>query len=102
MQLRIRFLVIALAIVAAVPAVRGQTVGIKLATIVPDGSIWDKALKQMGADWAKATGDRVTTTVYSGGTQGDDPTVLRKIRLNSLQAASLTAVGLGTIDASFN
>lgn len=94
---------LALAIVAAATAVpHAQNVGIKLATIVPDGSIWDKALKQMGADWAKATGDRVTTTVYSGGTQGDDPSVIRKIRLNALQAASLSAVGLTSIDPAFN
>jgi TRAP-type C4-dicarboxylate transport system substrate-binding protein len=84
------------------PSASAQNATIKLATIVPDGSLWDKSLKQMGADWSKATGGRVTTTVYSGGTQGDDPTVLRKIRLNALQAASLTVVGLGGIDPSFN
>jgi TRAP-type C4-dicarboxylate transport system substrate-binding protein len=100
---RFRFLVLAFAIVVAATAVpRAQSVAIKLATIVPDGSIWDKALKQMGADWAKATGDRVATTVYSGGTQGDDLQVLRKIRLNTLQAASLTPVGLTAIDPAFN
>jgi TRAP-type C4-dicarboxylate transport system substrate-binding protein len=90
----------AVAVIAS--TLHAQSVTIKLATIVPDGSIWDKSLKQMGADWSKVTGGRVTTTVYSGGTQGDDPTVLRKIRLNSLQAASLTAVGLATVDWSFN
>lgn len=90
----------ALAVTASGPS--AQNVTIKLATIVPDGSVWDKALKKMGADWASGTGGRVTTTVYSGGTQGDDPTVLRKIRLNALQAASLTSVGLASIDWSFN
>ena len=102
MPLRVRFLVLALAIVAVTSAPQAQSVTIKLATIVPDGSIWDKSLKQMGTDWGTATGGRVTTTVYSGGTQGDDPTVLRKIRVNSLQAASLTSVGLASIDWSFN
>jgi TRAP-type transport system periplasmic protein len=102
MPLRLRWFVLGLALVAFAPALVAQNVTIKLATIVPDGSIWDKSLKQMGADWATATGGRVTTTVYSGGTQGDDPTVLRKIRVNSLQAASLTAVGLASIDWSFN
>jgi TRAP-type C4-dicarboxylate transport system substrate-binding protein len=103
-MLRVRFLVVAVAIALVVlpAAPRAQNTGLKLATIVPDGSIWDKALKQMGADWGKATGGRVATTVYSGGTQGDDPTVLRKIRVNALQAASLTAVGLANVDWSFN
>jgi TRAP-type C4-dicarboxylate transport system substrate-binding protein len=103
-MLRVRFLVVAVAMALVVlpAAPRAQNTGLKLATIVPDGSIWDKALKQMGADWGKATGGRVATTVYSGGTQGDDPTVLRKIRVNALQAASLTAVGLANVDWSFN
>ena len=97
---RLMALAAALAVTASGPS--AQNVTIKLATIVPDGSVWDKALKKMGADWASGTGGRVTTTVYSGGTQGDDPTVLRKIRLNALQAASLTSVGLASIDWSFN
>jgi TRAP-type C4-dicarboxylate transport system substrate-binding protein len=79
-----------------------QAVAIKLATVVPDGSVWDKALKQMAADWSKATSGRVSVTVFSGGSQGDEPTVLRKMRLGALQGASLTVVGLGSIDWSFN
>jgi TRAP-type C4-dicarboxylate transport system substrate-binding protein len=77
-------------------------VSLKLATVVPENSIWDRNLKQMGADWNQATGGRVSLTVFGGGSQGDEPTVLRKMRLDALQAASLTGVGLGTIDASFN
>ena len=79
-----------------------QSVAIKLATVVPENSIWDKNLKQMGADWSQATGGRVSLTVFGGGSQGDESTVLRKMRLDALQAAALTGVGLGTIDAAFN
>jgi TRAP-type transport system periplasmic protein len=75
---------------------------LKLATVVPEGSIWDKNLKQMAEEWKQATSGRVNVTVYGGGSQGDESTVLRKMRLDALQAASFTAVGLGTIDASFN
>jgi TRAP-type C4-dicarboxylate transport system substrate-binding protein len=75
---------------------------IKLATVVPEGSIWDKNIKQMGEEWKQATDGRVTIIVYSGGAQGDEPMVLRKMRVDALQAAAFTAVGLGTIDASFN
>ena len=56
----------------------------------------------MGAEWTQATGGRVSLTVFGGGSQGDEPTVLRKMRLDALQAASLTGVGLGTLDSSFN
>ena len=44
----------------------------------------------------------MSLTVFSGGSQGDEPTVLRKMRLNALQGASLTVVGLASIDWSFN
>jgi TRAP-type transport system periplasmic protein len=56
----------------------------------------------MATEWNQSTGGRVSLTVFGGGSQGDEPTVLRKMRLDALQAASLTGVGLGTIDASFN
>jgi TRAP-type transport system periplasmic protein len=69
---------------------------------VPENSIWDRALKQMAADWKQSSGDRVALTVFSGGSQGDENTVLRKMRLDALQAASLTVVGLGAIDPAFN
>jgi TRAP-type C4-dicarboxylate transport system substrate-binding protein len=85
----------------ALPAAQ-RPVAIKLATVVPDGSLWDKSLRKMGADWSAATGGRVALTVFSGGSQGDESTVLRKMRLNALQAGSLTGVGLGSIDWSFN
>lgn len=75
---------------------------IKLATLVPEGSIWDKNIKQMAEEWKQSTEDRVTVTVYAGGSQGDEPTVLRKMRLDALQAAAFTAVGLGSIDSAFN
>jgi TRAP-type C4-dicarboxylate transport system substrate-binding protein len=75
---------------------------IRLATLVPEGSIWDKNIKQMADEWKQATDGRVTVTVYAGGAQGDESTVLRKMRLDALQAAAFTAVGLGTIDAAFN
>lgn len=85
----------------AVATLHAQTV-IKLASIVPQASVWDKSLKQMGDEWKEATGGRIAVTVYSGGSQGDEPSVVRKMRLDSLQAAAFTNVGLGAIDWSFN
>ena len=69
---------------------------------MPEISIWANTLRQMSTDIAKETGGRVTLTVFAGGSQGDESTVLRKMRLDALQAAALTGVGLGSIDASFN
>jgi TRAP-type transport system periplasmic protein len=79
-----------------------QDLSVKLASIVPAGSIWDRELQRFAADSKQATGGRVTLTVFNGGAQGDEPSVLRKIRLDTLQAASFTVVGLASIDSGFN
>jgi TRAP-type transport system periplasmic protein len=94
----------ALIVLAVSGALRAQAppLVVKLASVVPQGSVWDKNLKQMGEEWKEATGGRVTVTVYSGGSQGDEPTVVRKMRLDALQAAAFTNVGLGSIDWAFN
>jgi TRAP-type transport system periplasmic protein len=90
-----------LALLAFSSAAHAQT-SIKLAHLLPEGSIWDKNLKQMGEEWKQSTDGRVTVTVFAGGSQGDESTVLRKMRLDALQAAAFTAVGLGSIDSAFN
>ncbi len=97
-----RVLVLILTIVGAASALSAQTTQIKLGSVVPDGSIWHKALKQMGAEWSEQTQNRVGLVVFAGGTQGDEPTMVRKMRFNQLQAAGLTAVGLGDLDGAFD
>jgi TRAP-type transport system periplasmic protein len=92
---------VVLVVLAFAAGAQAQT-AIKLATIVPEGSVWDKNVKQMGEEWKTATGGRITVTVFAGGSQGDEPQILRKMRVDALQAAAFTAVGLGSIDASFN
>ncbi len=74
---------------------------IKLGTLVPDGSLWDQALGEMGEQWRQATGGEVELRVYAGGVAGDEPDVVRKMRIGQLQAATLTAAGLEEIDEAF-
>ena len=94
-------LALAIAVVlAAVPAAAQSVV--KLATLVPEGSVWDKALRDMGAEWSTATQGRVSLRVYPGGVAGDEPDVVRKMRIGQLQAAAITTAGLASIDPSFN
>ena len=94
---------IPLVLMAASPApAAAQATVVKLATLVPEGSVWDKALRDMGADWSTATQGRVTLRVYPGGVAGDEPDVVRKMRIGQLQAAAVTTAGLASIDPSFN
>ena len=92
---------------AAAPAVvphaaRAQGSVIKLATLVPEGSGWDEALRSMGAEWSSSTQGRVSLRVYPGGVAGDEPDVVRKMRIGQLQAAAITTAGLASIDPAFN
>ena len=74
---------------------------VKLATLVPDGSVWDKILKTMGSEWSRDTQGRVQLRVYPGGGAGDEPDVVRGMRVGRLQAAALTTIGLTEIDPAF-
>jgi TRAP-type C4-dicarboxylate transport system substrate-binding protein len=77
---------------------RAQTITIKMATLVPDGSSWHTILKEVAEKWKTLSGGRVVVRLYAGGVAGDDPEVVRKMRLGTLNAGVLTSVGIGEID----
>src|SRR6476660_3426857 len=70
---------------------------LKIATLAPEGSSWMK----LSHDWQRKvearTEGRVKVKFYSGGMQGDERDVLRKIRLGQLSGASITGIGLSSI-----
>jgi TRAP-type C4-dicarboxylate transport system substrate-binding protein len=91
------------ALAFAVPSgARAQGTVIKLATLVPEGSVWDKAMREMGSQWSTGTQGRVTLRIYPGGVAGDEPDVVRKMRLGQLQASAVTTAGLASIDPAFH
>jgi TRAP-type C4-dicarboxylate transport system substrate-binding protein len=73
---------------------------IRMATLVPDGSSWHLILKETAERWKQASGGRVTVRLFPGGVAGDDPDVVRKMRLGTLNAGVLTSVGMAEIDKS--
>jgi TRAP-type C4-dicarboxylate transport system substrate-binding protein len=80
------------------PALAADQHVVKLATLIPNGSVWDRTLKAMGADWRQATNGRVQLRIYGGGVAGDDPDLVRKMRIGQLHAATVTVTGLTEID----
>jgi TRAP-type C4-dicarboxylate transport system substrate-binding protein len=101
---RFLFLTLSLSLcVATVQNGRAQTPTVlKLGTILPDGTIWSRILKDQAAEWQQISQGRVTMRVLAG-TQGDEPTIIRKMRTaGQLQAAALSAIGLDDIDPAFN
>jgi len=94
-------LAIPLAVVLAGPSVilAQRPITVKLATLAPNGSPWHEILKDMAARWSETSDGRVVLRIYPDGVAGDEPDVVRKIRIGQLQAGSLTnAGGLARID----
>ena len=85
--------------VAAAPAAAREI--LKMATLAPQGSIWDTTLREMGAAWSKQTAGAVELRVYPGGVAGDESDVVRKMRIGQFQGAALTVTGLAELDPAF-
>jgi TRAP-type C4-dicarboxylate transport system substrate-binding protein len=85
--------------VAPLAAWAGTT--IKLGTLVPKGSPWHELIVDMAACWTKAADDSLKVRIYPGGIAGDEPDMVRKMRVGQLHAAALTGAGLAQIATEF-
>ena len=97
---RVLAVLFALALAAPAGAATAPNV-VKLASLVPEGSVWHKVLQGAGAEWSSATDGRVTLRIYPGGVAGDEPDMVRKMRIGQIHASALTVMGLSSIDDSF-
>lgn len=70
---------------------------VRLATLAPTGTSMHKSLLKMGSEWKKAG---VRLTVYPDGKMGGESQMVRRMRLNQVQAALLSVQGLSVIDES--
>ncbi len=91
-------------LVAAILAMFSSLVGIsaplRLATLAPKDTSFDKTLRKMGQDWKAGTNGKASLIVYAGGSQGSESELIKKMRINRLHAALLTGIGLSEIDES--
>ncbi|MBN2536531.1 MAG: TRAP transporter substrate-binding protein DctP [Spirochaetales bacterium] len=70
---------------------------IKLGSLAPAGSLWDKSLRELAVQWQELSGGKVKLKIYHGGIAGDESAIIRKIRLRQLHAGALSGVGLNQI-----
>lgn len=70
---------------------------VKLAVLVPEGTTWGNSLKKFSKEVETVTGGEVSFKVYYGGVSGDEPDVLRKVRIGQLQGGIFTGKTLGDI-----
>lgn len=81
---------------------QGDPIVIKLATLAPNNSSWHEIYKDMGARWAEISQGRVVLRIYPGGVAGEEPDVIRKMRIGQLQAGGISLAGLGRINPAVN
>jgi TRAP-type C4-dicarboxylate transport system substrate-binding protein len=75
---------------------RGEPLPIRVGTLAPEGTPWHAALQEIGDAWKKASGGRITLTIYAG-TRGEEADMIRAMRGGQLQMGAFTTVGLETI-----
>ena len=79
-------------------SVSAQPIVIKMGTLAPKGTRWHEILLQMGEQWKKVSDGKVQLKVYPGGEQGDEPAMVQKMRIKSLQSVALSGAGLSGIE----
>jgi TRAP-type transport system periplasmic protein len=70
---------------------------IKLGTLAPKGSPWYDALKEVAQEWRELSNGKIKFRIYPGGVAGDDPDMIRKMRIGQLHAAAITSSGMAYI-----
>ncbi len=70
---------------------------IRIASLAPPGSSFVKVLKAWSRTLEKETEGRVDLRVFSGGSDGDDRELIRKIKAGKLDAAGVATTGLSAI-----
>jgi len=89
------FIVFALALVFSVSQVFAQrTVTIRMASPVPENTPWGRMFNELSEDFRRITNGQVELIVFHGGVAGNEKDVVRNLRLNQLQAAVLSTLGL--------
>ena len=70
---------------------------IRIASLAPPGSSFVKVLKAWSRTLEKETEGRVELRVFSGGSDGDDRDLVRKVKAGKLDAAGVATTGLSLI-----
>ena len=76
---------------------QAQAATLKIATLLPDGTIWMKAMRASAREIEERTEGRLKLRFYPGGVMGNDKSVLRKIRVGQLHGGVLTTGSLAGI-----
>ncbi|MDY7017202.1 MAG: TRAP transporter substrate-binding protein DctP [Nitrospirota bacterium] len=88
------FFVGCLALFSPGPALaQEETYEIKVATLAPEGTDWIDVANMIKRYMEEKSSGRVKVLIYAGGVMGDDPDVIRKMRLGQVQLAGFSGHG---------
>src|SRR4051812_34246442 len=57
----------------------GAPIPIRLGTIAPAGTSYERILKEMGEKWRKTSDGQIVLTIFAGGTQGSEPATVKRM-----------------------
>ena len=92
-----RGLIAVLGLLLAPALADAKPVRIKISSPVPERSVWGKALEEISEEVKRETGNAVKIKIYHAGVQGDEMTVLRKMRIGQLHGAALVGQGMAEV-----
>ncbi len=91
---------LALALVPGSSSLRAQEEPahvLRLATLAPRGSPGERVLRAWNNTLRERTGGTLSVRVYWGGSMGDETSMIRRMRIGDIEAASLTAAGMSEL-----
>lgn len=74
---------------------------IKIGSIAPAKSPWDKALREMAREWKSISKGSVRVKIYPGGIAGSEKDMIRKLKIGILGGAVFSNRGLTKIYSDF-
>ena len=80
------------------PSAHADSHRLRFATLIPRGSLYHRALLEVGEAWRHAEGGDPQFTVFTDGVQGDEADIVRRMRIGQLSGAMISVVGLSEID----
>jgi len=89
-----RILLAALLVFLINPLFAQRKITIKMASPIPEKTPWGAFFNQMASDWRRITNGEVELVVYHNSVAGTESDVVRSLKLNQLQAAVLSTLGL--------
>jgi len=87
-----------LALSSLLPVARAAAPRLRFATLAPRGSLYHRVMLEVGESWRQTAGPDAVFTVFTDGVQGDEPDMVRRMRIGQLSGAMMSVVGLAEIE----